>query len=116
MDIDGTSKSLLEFCERAKHLLAVDQGDFVRYVLTKQDSDDTQTRIDPIVNRVSPDDVLTGFRDYDSLLGISRHIEVNEPLTVYAVGKQDTLAQNLHIEHQFTTATVGFFRPLCSSS
>lgn len=104
--------SVLGFCERAEGLLLADQGKFVRFVLTGQDGN-SQGCIDPIINRTSEDDVLRASRDYDSLLGISKHIEVDQHLTVYPVARhEDTLSRNIHIKHEFTTANVSFLVPM----
>lgn len=110
-DDNRTSMSVLEFCQRAKELLRFNQEDFVRFVLTGQDIDDTQACIDPIRNRVTEDqfDRLHLTRDYDSLLGISKHIHVQRHLTMCCVAKrEDTLSTNIHIKYDFVTAGVCF--------
>lgn len=103
------SLSVQEFCQRAKDLLASNQAEFVQFVLTGQDTDGTQACIDPVFNRVVPDDHVVAVRDYDSLLGISSRILVDTHIVVYPVSNQeDTLSSNLHIKYEFTTANVGF--------
>ena len=103
------SLSVLEFCQRAKDLLASNQADFVQFVLAGQDLDGTQACIDPVLNRVTPDEHIAVVRDYDSLLGISSRILVDTNLVVFPVPKrEDTLSNNLHIKYEFTTADVKF--------
>lgn len=104
---DRRSLSLLEFCQRAKELLSINQPDFVRFVLTGRDTDGTQACIDPILNRVPQDHPLEIIRDYDSLLGISKTIRVQASITVYPVAKrEDTLSKNIHIRYQFSKSSV----------
>src|SRR5258708_4081021 len=62
------SLSVLGFCQRAKDLLVSNQADFVRFVLAGQDPDGTQACIDPVFNRVAPDDQLVAIRDYEVFL------------------------------------------------
>jgi hypothetical protein len=104
------SMSLFGFCQRAKALLSLDQGDFVRFVLTGQDTDGRQACIDPVYNRVTQDDSLEIIRDYDSLLGISHHIRVNAAITINPIAKlEDTLSRNIHILFEFESANVSPF-------
>ena len=102
--------NVLQFCQRAKDLLASNQSDFVQFVLTGQDPDGTQACIDPIFNRVTPDSHLVAIRDYDSFLGISsRILLVDTNLVVYPVSNhEDTLSSNIHIRYEFTTTNVRF--------
>lgn len=102
------SLSLLEFCQQAKMLLDADQtADFVRFVITGKDVNGSQACIDPVINRVTQDHPLEILRDYDSLLGISKTIQVKSDITVYPVAKQeDTLTKNVHLRHTFKTSRV----------
>jgi hypothetical protein len=101
------SMSLHQFCQRAKALLSHDQADFVRFVLTGQDDDGVQACIDPVYNRVTPDDSLEIIRDYDSVLGISSQIQVNAAITVNPIAKlDDTLSRNIHIRYEFQSVNV----------
>ena len=104
------SISVLQFCQRAKDLLASNQADFVQFVLTGQDPDGSQACIDPIFNRVAPDSHPVAIRDYDSLLGISSQILlVDTNLVVHPISNhEDTLSKNIHIRYEFTTANVRF--------
>ena len=109
-DDNGRSMSLRQFCRRAKDLLQSDISDFVRFVLTGRDADDSQARIDPVFNRVTDEDPLKITRDYDSLLGVSSEIRIENSITVYPVAKsEDTLSRNVHIRYEFEPHTVGFF-------
>jgi uncharacterized protein (DUF1778 family) len=108
-DDNLTSFSLRQFCHRAKDLLSHDQTGFVRFVLTGQDTDGRQACVDPVHNRVTPDDSLRILRDYDSLLGIHTEIIINYPIGVSPVSKlDDTLSKNIHISYEFTTNRVSF--------
>jgi hypothetical protein len=103
------SMTLRQFCRRSKELLDRDPTDFVRFVLTGQDTDGRKLCIDPILNRITLEDSLDFIRDYDSVLGISSHVRVKGPLYVYPVPKNDeTLSHTIHIRHKFQTADVSF--------
>jgi hypothetical protein len=106
MEVDIVNMSLLEFCNRAKGLLNASQSDFVQFVLTGRRGG-RQAYVDPILNRLTDDEELNVIRDYDSLLGIDRHLCVQRYITVYPVArKEDTLTRNLHIQYEFHTSRV----------
>jgi len=112
---DITNLSVLQFCDYAKQLLSIDQGDFVRFVLLGR-NDGLQAYIDAIRNRLEDQEDIRVGRDYDSLLGISKHILVERYLTVYPVArKEDTLTHNIHIQYEFTTNDVCLLSFYCSS-
>jgi hypothetical protein len=107
LDPAPSSMTLRQFCRRAKDLLDIDQTQFARFVLTGKDTDGSQSFIDPILNRITPEASLNFIRDYDSLLGFSRQVRITTSLTVYPVPKnEDTLCHTIHIKHQFSTANV----------
>jgi len=79
-------------------------GDFVRFALTggNYDPDGINTHqavIDPIQNILDDNHLVDVVRDYDSLLGLTRHIAFNSAITVYPAAKfEDTLSKNIHIK------------------
>lgn len=114
MPSDLVNMPLMEFCNRAKRMLGASQSDFVRFVLTGCHAG-RQAYIDPIENWLTEDEELHVVRDYDSLLGIDKHICVQRYLTVYPVAKkEDMLCRNLHIQYEFHTSRACAF--LCQES
>jgi hypothetical protein len=104
------SYTLEEFCDRASELYGANQlEEFVEFALCGID-DDHQASIDVVRNRVLEADLptLRVDRDYDSVLGIDRHIRVRgQPLVVNPVARfDDTLKTNVHLRYSFTNATV----------
>lgn len=98
--------SLHSFCESALELFRKDHGAFVHFVLSGRQKEE-QVNIDPILNAVTRHEGLSLLRDYDSLLGIDDHIQVQAPLTVYPVARrQDTLVSDVHLKYEFTTSRV----------
>lgn len=81
-------------------------GAFTRFMLTGI-HDDVQYQVDPIKDTLREDHNIQALRDYDSMLGIHKHICVNAYLTVYPVSKfEDTLRHNIHIKYSFSNANV----------
>jgi hypothetical protein len=99
---DPESLSLAEFCQQAKLLLASeDTASFIRFVLCGQ-HDGRQFSVDAIRNRIRGAHPISGFRDFDSLLGIDKHIRIRSSLSLYPVArKEDTLYNNIHLDYSF---------------
>lgn len=104
------SYTLGEFCDRAGELYDANQlEEFVEFALCGIDNDH-QASVDVIRNRVLEADIptLRIDRDYDSVLGIDRHIRVrDQPLVLNPIARfDDTLKANVHLRYSFTNATV----------
>lgn len=99
-DIQG-SLSLRDFYTRAKELHKEDQAAYVKFVLAGIDEDE-RIRIEVFRHSLPPDEPILVTRDYDSLLAISDHIEVDNYITVYPLAKkEETLTRNIHLRHFF---------------
>ena len=100
------------FCRAARTLLDTDRPeDFVKFVLNGYDGDDP-VFVNPLLNRVRPDERLRALRDYDSLLGIDRNINIEVPLTIFTLArKDDTLSKNIHLSYTFSGPTVSVLIP-----
>ncbi|KAF8808357.1 hypothetical protein BYT27DRAFT_7097079 [Phlegmacium glaucopus] len=110
-DLAQQTYTLDDFCTTAKRLHKLDDmAPFVRFVLCgiyQDDFEQHQAIIDPIQNRLHAGYPITGLRDFDSLLGIDKHIRVRSPLTVFPVARmQDTLHTNVHLSYSFHHDTV----------
>jgi hypothetical protein len=104
------SLSLADFYGQAKALYAEDQAAFVKFVLSGFNGDE-RFYVDALRHTLPEDEPIQVTRDYDSLLAISDHIEVENYITVYPVArKEDTLTANVHLRHNFT------FLRVCRSS
>jgi hypothetical protein len=96
------SYTLPEFVEKTKLLQADhdDQARFITFALTGVD-DEHQSVIDAVRNAVPEDHSLSVLRDYDSLLGLSADLAVDNFIYVYPVAKrEDTLNTNIHVKHR----------------
>jgi len=91
--------TLWEFCNKAGTLSNLpDKSEFVRFALTGIESDGRQAAIDVLQNAAGFDDPLYVSRDYDSLLGLSPEIEVDDTLMMYPIAKRhDTLTHTVHL-------------------
>jgi hypothetical protein len=70
----------------------------------------TQSVIDPILNRIPPDEGINLSRDYDSVLGIAENIMVEGAITVFPIAKrEDTLTRDVHFEYPFTNSKVSTY-------
>lgn len=99
--------SLYAFCRKSKDLLKTNHKHFVKFTLTGVHGD-RQYVVNPMLDRMGDED-FGALRDLDSLLGISWHIQVRKPITVYPVGRQeDTLSRDIHLKHEFQNSKVGF--------
>lgn len=109
-DLDKKSYSLAQFCETAKTLLESDDpASFVRFVLCGR-YQNHQAVIDAIQNRLDDHHIITGLRDFDSLLGIHRDIVVRTGLTLYPLArKEDTLRTNIHLQYSFIIPGVSYY-------
>ncbi|RXW21035.1 hypothetical protein EST38_g4823 [Candolleomyces aberdarensis] len=110
------SLTLEEFCTAAHELHDADRlEDFVHYVLTGI-CEGRQASIDVILNRIEDDEVQTlGItRDYDSVLGIDKHIRViGKDITIWPVAKfEDTLKKNIHLSYSFKNARGEYVAPI----
>jgi hypothetical protein len=94
--------SITDFCINTKRLLTEGRhADFVKMALCGL-YNGSQIAVDAILDRMDDREQFEGSRDYDSLLGISEHIRIRGPLTVYPIAKHDdTLKTDLHIKHTF---------------
>lgn len=94
------------FCNRARDLCDGAPDKFVRFVLNGVDGD-VQVTVDPILNAMPENYELSGLRDFDSLLGIDKNIQVQTALTVFPVPRtEDVLCKNIHIHHDFQSSKV----------
>jgi len=101
MDRPLSVYSVDEFVNAASTLLAV-KPEFVRFVLCGQRTDGRSALLDPLRNRLIQTEDLWCTRDYDSILGIDKHIRVRASLTLYVVGKaEDVLRKNIHVTYSW---------------
>ena len=64
-------------------------------------------QVDPIKNAMDPGRHVYASRDYDSVLGLGKHIYLDCDVTIHPVCKlEDTLRCNIHIKHSFTNRHV----------
>ena len=81
---------------------------FVRLVLEGRHRG-RQVVVDPLRGNMAQGEDLVVLRDYDSLLGIHEDLVVDGDLTLHPIARfQDTLLKDVHLSHQFNTATVSF--------
>lgn len=102
------SLSLTEFVTRAKWLAEhQDAPDvFCKFVLNGV-HEDQQYQVDPIKDAIGRNDAVYVYRDYDSVLGLGKHIYLNCDVTLHPVSKiEDTLQRNIHIKRSFTNLHV----------
>ena len=102
------SLSVPEFVTRAKYLSQQpDATDvFCKFVLNGV-HEGQLFQVDPIKDAMDPGRHLYASRDYDSVLGLGKHIYLDCDVTIYPVCKlEDTLRRNIHIKHSFTNRHV----------
>lgn len=96
--------TLSSFNAKAQELYnADDQADFIRFVLRGLIGEE-QVFLDPIQNAIGAVIMdptrVSARRDYDSLIGISKKIEVWRSIWVYPLSNlKDTLTQSIHLEY-----------------
>ena len=102
--------SVYQFCNQANQLLQEEGfAGYVRFVLTGR-HDHKQAVIDSILNRIPFDKDIGITRDYNSLLGIDKDVQLTCPLTVYPVSKkEDVLSKNIHVYYNFTNTVVSHY-------
>ncbi|KAF8958753.1 hypothetical protein BDZ97DRAFT_1667945 [Flammula alnicola] len=100
MDLPITEFSLGEFCRQARDYVwpVPDKHTFIKFVLNGL-FDGRQVVLNPLLDRPEAPN-LKLVRDYDSLLGIDRHVRVHGELTLNVLGKvEDVLRTNIHLKH-----------------
>ncbi|KAF8881146.1 hypothetical protein CPB84DRAFT_1687319 [Gymnopilus junonius] len=103
-----TCFTLDQFYKRSKDLSQEDQAHFVKFTLAGLDSDG-EFVVDPISNRMRPAENFVVTRDYDSLLGISEHIDASSYITAHTLARNtDSLSSNVHLKHHFHTSKGAF--------
>jgi hypothetical protein len=112
------SYSLEGFNDFARRLYAElvqqDKGhdQFLKFVLTGDARGEHQAVVDPYRNTMELGHGLDVMRDYDSVIGISDHIEVNCNLEVQPVSLQtDALTKSIHLEHKIVNGAVSACTP-----
>ena len=109
-DGDVASVSLTEFVSRAQWLAeGQDAADvFCKFVLNGVYKG-RQYQVDPIKHLKGTADEVYARRDYDSVIGIGKHIYLNCDVTLHPVCKiEDTLQRNIHLKRSFTNNFVSF--------
>ncbi|KAI6111421.1 hypothetical protein F5141DRAFT_1003861 [Pisolithus sp. B1] len=96
--------SLKDFIEEAAAIRA-DEDDphrcssFERFVLTgRNEARGHQAVLDPLRNRIARDSPVNISRDYDSLIGISKHVRIREHLYILPVSRHEkALTTSVHL-------------------
>lgn len=116
--LDIQPYSLGQFCDYAHELYTSERTDeFVDFVLSGI-HENRQASIDVVLNRIPDEEIpqLQLQRDYDSVLGIDKHIRIQDlPITVWLVPRfEDTLKTNVHLKYHFVNDTVRVFSSVMS--
>ncbi|KAF9455564.1 hypothetical protein BDZ94DRAFT_1316104 [Collybia nuda] len=113
MPLPTISMSIQDFCLHAKTLLRDEKHtEFVFMMLTGV-FDGHQVVIDAIIDSVDSYEVITGTRDFDSVIGIAKNIRIASPLTVHPVPKHDdTLTRDIHLKYRYTTSEGTLYLPV----
>ncbi|RXW12448.1 hypothetical protein EST38_g13406, partial [Candolleomyces aberdarensis] len=100
--------SLEDFCNKAHELHEEDVDAFMHFAITGV-SGDRQASIDVVRNRILDDEVptLTISRDYDSVLGIDKHVRIRyQDITIWPIAKhEDSLKRSIHLKYAFSNTT-----------
>ncbi|KIJ45379.1 hypothetical protein M422DRAFT_251152 [Sphaerobolus stellatus SS14] len=105
--------SVYSFVKRAQELYKdEDKSEFVKFTLTGNDSG-RQVFVDTLQNRMGAQESYLMTRDYDSVLGISTNVMVNQSLQMHPVCRfEETLKHNVHLKHTFTNSKGTFSVPI----
>jgi hypothetical protein len=96
----------MKFCSAALAIYNSDPVAFVQFALNGV-YNSVQVVVDPILNAFKVEETYHEQRDYDSLLGIAKDIQVTTALSVYPVSRtEDVLSKNIHLHYNFQNSKV----------
>lgn len=102
--------SLRDYTRLAKRLDELDPLEFQRFILTGVDvHGKAQVFVDPALNRIGSDsdDTLSVARDYDSVIGISNDILVQNAISVYPVpNPAEVLSTSIHLNYPVVSVLI----------
>jgi hypothetical protein len=78
-----------------------DPREYIRFVLTGEVPGRHQARVNPLLNKMGPQDPISSSRDYSCILGITQDVvAINCPLKIFPVSKPaDGITTSIHLDY-----------------